>query len=70
MILVHLHEPVTMDDMKRTVEDIEYMVPEQIIRDAMGNIHKKCEPANKLEATTLIHFFSTYKDCFDFSFRC
>ena len=42
MILVHLREPVTIDELKKTVKDIEHMVPEQIIQDKMGNIHKKC----------------------------
>ena len=46
MILVHLHEPATINELKKTVEDIKHMVPEQIIRDAMGNIHKKFEAYN------------------------
>ena len=44
MILVHLHEPESINELKKkTVKDIviEHMVPEQLIRDATGNIHKK-----------------------------
>ena len=49
MILVHLHEPVTIDELKETVKDIEHMVPEQMIWDAMGNIHKKCKAYKQAE---------------------
>ena len=41
MILVHLHELATIDELIKTVIDIEHMLPEQMIRDAMANIHKK-----------------------------
>ena len=57
MILVHLHEPVTIDELKKTVRDIEHMVPEQIIQDAMGNIHKKCEACNQAEGNHFESFF-------------
>ena len=48
MILVHLYESVTIDELKKIVKDIEHMVPEQMIRDAMGNIHKKCEACKQV----------------------
>ena len=49
MILVHLHELATIDELKNTVIDIEHMVPEQMIRDAMANIHKKCKACKQAE---------------------
>ncbi len=48
MIQVHLQKPVTIDELKKTDKDIERMVPEQMIRDAMGNILKNTKHANKL----------------------
>ena len=41
MIQVHLQKLVTINEPKKTVKDIEHIVPEQIIQDVMGNIHKK-----------------------------
>ena len=55
MILVHLREPVTIDELKKTVKDIEHMVPEQMIRDATGNIHKKYKACKQAEGN---HFES------------
>ena len=49
MILVHLHEPVTIDELKKTVKNIKHMVPEQMIKDATGNIHKKCKAYKQAE---------------------
>ena len=49
MILVHLHELATIDELKKTVIDIEHVVPEQMIQDAMGNIHKKCKACKQAE---------------------
>ena len=49
MIQVHLQKPVTIDELKETVKDIEHMVPEKIIWDAMGNIYKKCEACKQAE---------------------
>ena len=57
MILVHLHEPMTIDELKKTVKDIEHMVPEQIIQDAMGNIHKKCEACKQADGDHFESFF-------------
>ena len=49
MIQVHLQKPVKIKELKETVKDIERMVPEQMIWDAMGNIHKKCEACKQAE---------------------
>ena len=52
MILVHLHEPESINELKKkTVKDIviEHMVPEQLIRDATGNIHKKFKACKQAE---------------------
>ena len=57
MILVHLYEPMTIDELKKTVKNIEHMVPEQIIRDAMGNIHQKCEACKRAEGDYFKSFF-------------
>ena len=54
-MILHLHVPVTINELKKTVEDIEHMVPEQKIRDTMGNIHKKCEACKQAEGN---HFES------------
>ena len=58
MILVHLHEPVTIDELKKPVKDIEHMVPEQMIQEAIGNIHKKCKAYKQAEGD---HFESFLK---------
>ena len=57
MILVHLHEPVTINELKKTAKSIKHMVPEQMIRDAMGNIHKKCKAYKKTEGDHFESFF-------------
>ena len=49
MIQVHLQKLVTINELKKTVKDIKHMVPEQMIRDAMGNIHKKCKACKQAE---------------------
>ena len=51
MILVHLHEPESINELKKKVKDIviEHMVPEQLIRDATGNIHKKFKACKQAE---------------------
>ena len=52
MILVHLHEPESINELKKkTVKDnvIEHMVPEQLIQDATGNIHKKFKACKQAE---------------------
>ena len=56
MILVHLQEPVTIKKLKKTVEDIECMVPEQMIRDTMGNILKKGKACKQAEGDHLKSF--------------
>ena len=57
MILVHLHEPESINDLKKKVKDIviEHMVPEQLIRDATGNINKKLKACKQAEGN---HFES------------
>ena len=58
MILVHLHEPESINELKKkTIKDIviEHMVLEQLIQDAMGNIHKKCKACKQAEGN---HFES------------
>ena len=49
MILGQQHEPVTINELKKTDNDIEYMIPEQMIRDTMGNIRKKCIACQQAE---------------------
>ena len=49
MIQVHLHKLVTIIELKKTVKDTEHMVPEQMIQDEMGNIHKKCKACKQAE---------------------
>ena len=34
---------------KKTVKNIKHMVPEQMIQDATGNIHKKCKAYKQAE---------------------
>ena len=41
MIHVRRRKAATIDELKKTVEDIARMVPEQMIRDMVGNICKK-----------------------------
>ena len=57
MILVHLHEPVTINELKKTVRNIKHMVQEQMIRDATGNIPKKCEAYKQAEGDHFESFF-------------
>ena len=53
MILVHLHEHD--HELKKSVKNIKHMVPEQMIQDATGNIHKKCKAYKQAEGN---HFES------------
>ena len=57
----------TINEQKK---DVVHMIPEQMIQDTVGNIHKNAMPTNKLKATTLSLFCNTYKNCFELSFRC
>ena len=57
MIQVHLHKLVTIIELKKTVKDTEHMVPEQMIQDVMGNIHKKCEACKQAEDDHFESFF-------------
>ena len=41
---------------KKNVKDIEHMVPDQMIRDAMGNIHKKCKAYKQAEGNQFESF--------------
>ena len=59
MIQVHLQKPVKIDELKETVKDIEHMVPEQMIWDAMGNIHKKYEACKQGEGNQFESFCNT-----------
>ena len=40
---VRRREPTTIDELKETVEDVAHTVPEQMIRDAVANIRKRCK---------------------------
>ena len=55
MIKVHLQKPMTNIELKKTVKDIEHMVPEQMIQDVMGNVHKECKAWKQAEGN---HFES------------
>ena len=58
MILVHLHEPVTMDELKKKLlKDIVHIVQEQIIQNARGNIHKECVAYKQAESDHFESFF-------------
>ena len=59
MIQVHLQKPVTIDELKETVKDIEHMVPDQMIWDTMGNIHKKCEACKLADGNHFESFCNT-----------
>ena len=56
MILVHLHESVTIEELKKTVKDIEHIVLEQMVRDATANIHKKCKAYKQAEGDQFVSF--------------
>ena len=71
MIQVHLQKLVTINELKKMVKVIEHMVPEQMIRDVMGNIHEKCKACKQAEGDHFDSFFLIpKKNCFEFSFRC
>lgn len=58
MIQVRRRKPATIDELKETVEDIARTVPEQMIRDAVGNIRKRCDACELAEGG---HFESFLK---------
>ena len=64
MIQVHLHKLVTIIELKKTVKDTERMVPEQMIQDEMGNIHKKCKACKQAEGDHFVSFLLYLKKQF------
>ena len=64
MIQVHLQKLVTINELKKTVKDIEHMVPEQMIRDVMDNIHKKCKACKQAEGDHFVSFLLYLKKQF------
>ena len=64
IIIVHIHELVTIDELKKTVKDIELMVPEQMIQNMMGYICKKCEVCKQAGGDQFVSFFKYLKNQF------
>ena len=50
MILVHLHEPVTINKLKKTAKSIKHMVPEQMMM-RWAIFTKNAKATNKLKTT-------------------
>ena len=48
---------MSIDELKKTVEDIEQIVPVQMIREATGNIRKKCKACKQAAGDHFESFF-------------
>ena len=49
--IIHLCEqkPSIINGLKKTFQDMVHMIPEQMIQDPVGNIHKKCNARKQAE---------------------
>ena len=57
MIHVRQRKPATIDELKETVGDVARTVPEQMIRDAVANIRKRCEACVLADSNHFESFF-------------
>ena len=57
-------------DWKKNFKEIVRMIPEEMIQDTEGNIHKKCKDRKQAEGDHFEYFCNTYQNSFEFSFRC
>ena len=55
MIRLCKQKPSIINELKKTFEDMVHMIPEQMIRDPVGNIHKKYNALKQAEGN---HFES------------
>ena len=58
MMHVRRRKPTTIDELKETVEDVARTIPEEMIREAVANIRKRCRAC---EAASGDHFESFLK---------
>ena len=49
--MIHLRQqkPLTINGLKKKFKDIVHMIPEEMIQDTVGNIHKKCKDCKQAE---------------------
>ena len=49
--MIHLRQqkPSIINGLKKLFKDIVHMIPEQMIQDIVGNIHKKCNARKQAE---------------------
>ena len=57
--MIHLREqkPSIINGLKKTFKDMVHMIPEQMIQDPVGNIHKKCNAREQAEGDHFESFF-------------
>ena len=55
---------MTIDELEKTVKEIEHMFLEQMIWGAMGNIHKKCKACKQVEGDHFESFLWYLKKLF------
>ena len=57
--MIHLRKqpPSIINELKQTFKDMVYMIPEQMIQDPVGNIHKKCNARKQAEGDHFESFF-------------
>ena len=70
MIHLRKQKPSFINAMKKTFNDMVRMIPEQMIQDPVGNIHKKCNARKQAEGNHFESFLLYLKNWFEFSFRC
>ena len=57
MIYLRKQKPSIINGLKKTFKDIVHMIPEQMIQDPVGNIHKKYNVQKQAEGDHFDSFF-------------
>ena len=64
MIHLHKQKPLIINELKKTFIDTVHMIPEQMIQDPVGNIHKKCNARKQAEGNHFESFLLYLKKLF------
>ena len=56
--MIHLRQqkPLTINGLKKKFKNIVHMIPEEMIQDTVGNIHKKCKDRRQAEGDHFEYF--------------
>ena len=57
MIYLREQKPSIINGLKKTFKNMVHMIPEQMIQDPVGNIHKKCNARKQAEGNHFESFF-------------